>query len=41
MKKLNEYFFGEEEIHLSDSVWFYGGLVGAIVWTISLVISTW
>lgn len=24
MKRLNEYFFGEEEIHPSDSIWFYG-----------------
>lgn len=29
MKKMNMYFFGEEEISLSDFVWFYCLLPGA------------
>lgn len=24
MRKINEYFFGDEEISLHDSLWFYG-----------------
>jgi hypothetical protein len=36
--KVNEYFFGEEEITGSDSVWFYGfiGLCALIVLTITV-----
>lgn len=26
MKKLNNYFFDEDEICLSDFLWFYGGI---------------
>lgn len=30
MRKINDYFFGEEEITLSDGLWFYGIIVGII-----------
>jgi hypothetical protein len=41
MKKLNMYFFGEEEICVSDFLWFYGvlGLVSVIA--LSTVIPAW
>jgi hypothetical protein len=31
MKKLNNYFFGEDEISLSDGVWFYGFTIFSIL----------
>lgn len=31
MKWLNEYFFGEDEITLSDGLWFYGAIVFIIL----------
>ena len=41
MRKLNMYFFGEEEISCHDAGWFYGMLSGsailtAIVWVVAL-----
>ncbi len=41
MKKLNNYFFGEDEISAHDAGWFYGILGGAIaltafVWVVTL-----
>jgi hypothetical protein len=41
MKKLNMYFFGEEEIAVSDFLWFYGliGVVTAIA--LMAVIPAW
>lgn len=41
MRFLNEYFFGEEEIHISDGIWFYGISAGAIVLTVFVVFKTW
>lgn len=39
MRKINEYFFGEPEIAISDWLWFYGSLifisvVGLLSWII-------
>lgn len=41
MKKLNEYFFGSEEVALSDMAWFYGSFAfimlvgfGSVVYTL-------
>lgn len=31
MKRLNEFFFGKEQVHPSDGWWFYGSFA---VWTI-------
>lgn len=31
MKTLNKYFFGEEYVHISDEIWFYGGLTLFVV----------
>lgn len=33
MKKLNNYFFGEDEISAHDAGWFYGLLSGSLVVT--------
>lgn len=30
MRWINDYFFGEEEITLSDGLWFYG-VIGVVV----------
>jgi hypothetical protein len=40
LKKLNLYFFGEEEIGLSDAIWFYGmyAVTGIIALTVVLPI---
>jgi hypothetical protein len=38
MKKLNEYFFGEEEISTSDKLWFYGTIIAMVVITATVVI---
>jgi len=27
VKAVNEFFFGEERIHISDAIWFYGTIV--------------
>lgn len=40
MKKLNEFFFGEEVIHPSDFIWWYGGLTFFIAVTVCTVIAT-
>ncbi|MEK5070296.1 hypothetical protein [Sporosarcina sp. FSL K6-1508] len=40
MKKLNVYFFGEEQIHPSDARWFYGVLSGASVLTLFVWVVT-
>ncbi|MET3658337.1 hypothetical protein ABIC55_003454 [Sporosarcina psychrophila] len=40
MKKLNVYFFGEEQIHPSDARWFYGTLSGASLLTLVLWVVT-
>ena len=36
MKLLNKFFFGEDEITLSDYLWFYGTLIFSIVLTLSV-----
>jgi len=40
MKKLNQIFFGEDEIHISDSLWMYGGCSAFIITTITMMIIT-
>lgn len=39
MKKLNNYFFGEEDIHLYDALWFYGIYSVVIAITFGAIIS--
>lgn len=43
MKKLNEYFFGEESISLSDGLWFYGSCSLALIMAIYFIkeLITW
>jgi hypothetical protein len=40
MKKLNNYFFGDDEISFSDMIWFYGtyGLITVSTILIALVV---
>jgi hypothetical protein len=40
MRKLNKFFFGEEQISLSDFLWFYGILIFTVVITAVVVIPT-
>lgn len=40
MRKMNMYFFGEEEIHPSDAGWFYGILGGSILLTLFVWVVT-
>jgi hypothetical protein len=35
MKKLNNYFFGEDNISLGDAIWFYGFTIFSILIAIS------
>lgn len=39
MKKLNVYFFGEEKIHVSDAIWFYGGIALSVGITLFTMLS--
>lgn len=41
MRRLNQFFFGVEEIHPSDSFWFYGSyaVLGIIVGSVSLSVN--
>lgn len=44
INKINNYFFPlekNERLNLSDALWFYGILFGAIIWTAFVVIATW
>ncbi|MFZ0578386.1 MAG: hypothetical protein WAM41_12860 [Psychrobacillus psychrotolerans] len=38
MKKLNNYFFGEDHIQLTDAIWFYGTYTGLTVFVSALFI---
>lgn len=38
MRKLNVFFFGTPKICLSDFVWFYGVLVGSVVYTLAILL---
>lgn len=40
MKKLNQIFFGEGEIHISDSIWMYGGCSAFIITTFTVFLIT-
>lgn len=37
MKKLNDYFFLDDEQHSSNYLWFYGNLFGGICLTVLVV----
>lgn len=39
MKKLNNYFFDEDHIHVYDALWFYGTYIIAISITSGIIIS--
>jgi hypothetical protein len=41
MRKLNEYFFGEAEICLSEWLWFYGGMILITVIAGVAVVPAW
>jgi hypothetical protein len=41
MKKLNVFFFGEEEISLHDFLWFYGFYAFVISLTMLVCIPAW
>lgn len=41
IKSLNYYFFGEEVIHISDALWFYGVLSASILFTSIVCIPAW
>jgi len=34
---LNNYFFDEDEITWSDGFWFYGVIIGIILWTVFIL----
>ena len=40
MKQLNMFFFGSPQVHLSDAVWFYGGIALFIAITVFAVFVT-
>lgn len=41
MRKINEYFFGEDSVSLHDGLWFYGGLTLFITAVATVVVATW
>lgn len=43
INKINNLFFPleDERLNISDGLWFYGILIGAVVWTAFVVIATW